>query len=249
MDGGIKQNKQAEIDFFNKFGSVDNDFDAFDERGYQRLIREFTVALPPGPGLKVADLGCGTGVFTKRLHDKGYDVVGIDIAPHCIEFARRKYPGVKFEAGDIEHLSYPDETFDAVTLFGVMHHFPDLGDVLKSCRRLLKKGGVLFSFDPNRNNPFSFIYHSPKSLFYAPEKLTENERLLTKEEVKKALSDANFENCGLYCVGGVTLYTGCGKYSRLVKLFGPLYNFSERLFDLLPLGNLVGSSLISVSKK
>lgn len=141
MSDESRQNKQAEINFFNKFGSHDNDFDAFDERGYQRLIREFLKAVPKSSDLKIADLGCGTGVFTKRLYDKGYTVVGIDISPHCIKFAKEKYPAIKFEVGDIENPAYPEETFDVISLFGVLHHFQNLSIVLKVCQHLLKRGG------------------------------------------------------------------------------------------------------------
>src|SRR5690349_1799982 len=48
-----------------------------------------------GPGARVLDLGCGTGVFLQRARDAGFDVSGIDISREMIALAEQRLgPGV-----------------------------------------------------------------------------------------------------------------------------------------------------------
>ena len=44
------------------------------------------------PDPLVIDLGCGSGIFTYLLNQRGYDAAGLDISPKLLELARRKYP-------------------------------------------------------------------------------------------------------------------------------------------------------------
>lgn len=50
---------------------------------------------------KIVEVGCGKGDFTAKIHQNGFDVTGIDIAPTAISKARAKYPEIRFEVGDI----------------------------------------------------------------------------------------------------------------------------------------------------
>ncbi len=134
-------------------------------------------------------------------------------------------------------------------MFGVVHHFPDLTDSIKEAYRILKKGGILFTYDPHMNNPFIWIYRNKTSPFYSSVNITENERPLTKQEIKKALNSFNFTESKVYCISGVTLNTQNAKFEKIVKTFMKLYNFVEKLIDFYPFDNILGSSIISVSKK
>lgn len=49
----------------------------------------------------VADVGCGPGTITARLHELGVDAFGIDLSPAMIELARRNHPGLRFEVGSM----------------------------------------------------------------------------------------------------------------------------------------------------
>jgi len=124
------QVKEYEIEHFNNYGE-NKDFDAFDERGYGRIINELLKNLSePYTNLKAIDLGCATGCFTIRIADLGIKIKGIDISENCIKYALKKNSNIQFEVGDIENLNVSDEEFDVVVLFGVMHHFPELTDAI-----------------------------------------------------------------------------------------------------------------------
>src|SRR5918911_2009436 len=60
------------------------------------------------PGLRVIDLGCGTGELTERLADMlpESDVLGIDTSPEMLDKAKpRSRPGLRFDLGAIEEVS------------------------------------------------------------------------------------------------------------------------------------------------
>jgi 2-polyprenyl-3-methyl-5-hydroxy-6-metoxy-1,4-benzoquinol methylase len=75
------QDKQAEIEFFNGF-SGPRGYDVFDEESKNRIVSECLAVLSsvkkPESGAVFADLGCGSGVFTNILKNKGFRVIGLD---------------------------------------------------------------------------------------------------------------------------------------------------------------------------
>jgi 2-polyprenyl-3-methyl-5-hydroxy-6-metoxy-1,4-benzoquinol methylase len=102
------------------------------------------------PGMRILDLGCGGGDQAKVFAAKGYDVVGIDIAPSLIEFAAEQFDkeGLEgsFEVGDMREIDY-DSEFDAcVVLSGTFGFFGDEEDqdLLRSIARALKISGKTF---------------------------------------------------------------------------------------------------------
>lgn len=243
------QKKDTEIEFFNHF-IENNDYDVFDESGYKRIVGKFTKYLPPPrkekDKLKVIDFGCGTGSFTSRFLNNGFELYGMDISSNCIRYARKKYPDISFEIGDIEHTGYPDESFDAVLLTGVLHHFSDFSGVIKEIHRILRKGGIVLGYDPNGANPFMWMYRSNSSPFYSSKGITENERLLTGKEIEYAFSSCGFQEIRIESISGVTY-----KYidHSLSFIILPMYNLIERLFDFGPLRKRFGSFLITYARK
>jgi cyclopropane fatty-acyl-phospholipid synthase-like methyltransferase len=102
------------------------------------------------PGDRILDLGCGGGDQAKVFAQRGYKVVGIDIAPSLIEFAKQQFKkeGLEgtFIVGDMRAIDY-DSEFDAcVILSGTFGIFGDSEDqeLLYSICRALKVGGKVF---------------------------------------------------------------------------------------------------------
>ena len=77
------QDKQKEIAFFDGHAAADA-YDVFTPESNARLITTCMRLARAGRGARVADLGCGSGVFTDLLHKQGYDAVGLDISPKLI---------------------------------------------------------------------------------------------------------------------------------------------------------------------
>lgn len=136
-----EQNKIAEISFFNDLVAC-SDYDVFNEHGYKRIFGEFIKYIDVKRRLKVLDMGCGTGAFIGRFVNYDFELYGIDISPKSVEVAKKKFPKIIFEVGDIENLgNWESSSFDLVFLSGVLHHFIDFTDVVGECYRLLRRGG------------------------------------------------------------------------------------------------------------
>ena len=148
------QNKEKEKSFFDDF-VIANDYDVFNDYGYNRILKELLSNLnfSNRHKLKLLDMGCGTGVFTSKLQHMNFEMYGVDISSESIKIAKEKYNEIEFSVGDIESTSFDDATFDIVLLSGVLHHFNDFNKVIQECYRVLNKGGVLFAYDPHCNNP------------------------------------------------------------------------------------------------
>ena len=93
-------------------------------------------------GKKILDLGCGTGIYTKILKNRGAIVSGIDLSPKIIGIAKKNVKGIDFRVGSVSKLPYEFGTFDMVLASLVINYFPDLGKAFREIRRILKKGGV-----------------------------------------------------------------------------------------------------------
>lgn len=67
-----------------------------------------------------------------------------------LKFGLRQ-PG--YVALDVHALPFADESFGAVTVIEALHHFPDYARALSEIHRVLRPGGILYSYEPNALNP------------------------------------------------------------------------------------------------
>lgn len=114
----------------------------FPPRFYDLIAREGLFA----PGMRVLDIGTGTGTVARSLAARGGEVLGLDPARGQIEAARElaRAEGVaaRFEEGLAERNGQPDAVFDLVTAAQCWHWF-DRGLAAAECFRVLKPGGAL----------------------------------------------------------------------------------------------------------
>jgi ubiquinone/menaquinone biosynthesis C-methylase UbiE len=213
------QNKASEISFFDNHGAVDA-YDVFTPATNERLIDIFVRLSGLFPGSRVVDLGCGSGVFTNVLQRRGYRCSGVDLSPNLIAIARAKYGGIEFHTGDIERLPFADASFDGVLLSGVLHHLPERSLCAAEVFRILRPGGKFFAFDPNRMNPFMYLYRDRSSPFYSPVGVTENEQPLLASEIAATFRDAGFRVGTEFLSGLRYRYIASGKVRWLL----PIYN-------------------------
>jgi SAM-dependent methyltransferase len=110
---------------------------------------EVLAGVPLRPGTAVLDLGCGSGDLTARLVPLVAPgrVVGVDVSPSQVRYARAHHRGAAFVAGraqDVGRLFAPG-VFDVVVSVATLHWVPEAEQpaVLAGVARLLRPGGVL----------------------------------------------------------------------------------------------------------
>ena len=115
-----------------------------------------------GPGSNALDVATGTGDLAIELARRGAEVTGSDFAPAMLEIARRKAPGLTFEAGDALELSYPDGSFDAATVGFGARNFADLDRGLREMTRVVKPGGrvVVLEITTPQKPPLSWFFRA-----------------------------------------------------------------------------------------
>tara|TARA_Y100000310_G_scaffold344508_1_gene457640 strand:- start:3042 stop:3797 length:756 start_codon:yes stop_codon:yes gene_type:complete len=102
---GYDRNYARHYDLFNK--SKDYEFEA-------RFLKDITIRFDKvTDGLKILNLGCGTGMHDRRLVDLGFKVTGIDKSAEMIEIAKEKVPEANYIVGDMADFDLGEE-FDVV---------------------------------------------------------------------------------------------------------------------------------------
>ncbi len=107
------------------------------------------------PGARLLDVASGPGALTAEAANRGARSVGIDLSPRMIELAQRLYPTIEYREADVEHLPFPDCTFDAVVCAFGLGHFPRPELAVSECVRTLSPGGrIAFAWwdDPSRQD-------------------------------------------------------------------------------------------------
>src|SRR4051812_25160289 len=115
-----------------------------------------------GPGSTALDVATGTGDLAIELARRGAEVTGSDFAPAMLQIARRKAPGLRFEEGDALHLTYTDDSFDAVTVGFGARNFAELDRGLGEMARVTRPGGrvVVLEITTPTKPPLSWFFRA-----------------------------------------------------------------------------------------
>jgi len=102
-------------------------------------------------GLRLLDLGCGTGYSLAWLRDrfKIADVYGIDVSPHAAAFWRARALDT-LALASVDKLPFEEAEFDLATCFDVIYQLNDerASSAISEIHRVLKPGGLLFIREP-----------------------------------------------------------------------------------------------------
>jgi len=102
----------------------------------------------------ILDIACGAGYGASFLASFGHDVVGGDINPKTIEYAKSIYnyqEHLTFKVMDALQVNYPDSSFGYITSFETIEHISDVDKYLIELKRLLKPNGLIFISTPQNS--------------------------------------------------------------------------------------------------
>jgi len=92
---------------------------------------------------RVLDLGCGTGILSRMLVDKGFDVSGLDISLESLRLMRQSEHRIHAVHGDATHLPLIEGSYQAIVSLGAWRHFSDPHGVIVELNRVLMSNGFL----------------------------------------------------------------------------------------------------------
>lgn len=116
-------------------------------------------------GLKLLDVGCGTGGFLIEAQKLGYTVTGVDFDPEQIRTAKEFGLEQVFSEDVLKFLEKHPNEFDVITGFEIIEHLDQPREFIRLIHQALKPGGILCLSTPNQNrigpkNEFwDFPYH------------------------------------------------------------------------------------------
>lgn len=118
----------------------------------------------PVPGMKILDMGCGTGNFSVKLAEKGCKVFGIDISEEMLKKAREKAQkrnlDIEFYNMDVYNISFPDENFDGIFSMAAFEFIKEPQKAYDEMYRILKRNERLLIGTINRESKWGEFYIS-----------------------------------------------------------------------------------------
>lgn len=117
------------------------------------LIRDFG---GPIRDKRIIDCGCGAGEYVRALGESGARTFGIEFQRSKLLDSRTEESSrpVTVSAADIQKMPFRDGAFELALVNEVLEHVPDDLRGLREVRRVLKPGGLVIVFSPNRLYPF-----------------------------------------------------------------------------------------------
>jgi SAM-dependent methyltransferase len=153
--------------------------------------------LDPGPGMRLLDLGCGTGSWARAFRSWWPDAAVVAVEPSAAMRERAVFRPV--QAGDAEHIPLDDAVVDGVWLSTVIHHIADLEAAAREIRRILKPGAPVLI-----RSAFAGRHESITLFRYFPEAVAVLDRYPTVAAVKAAFGAAGFTATGFESVPQIT---------------------------------------------
>ena len=152
----------------------------------------------PLKGLKVLDIGCGGGLMSEPISRLGAAVTGIDASLKNIKIAKlhseKSNLKINYINASPEQLN-EDEKYDVILNLEIVEHVANIDLYFKSCAKLLKKNGIMFTATLNRTftSFVKAIIGAEYVLRWLPVGTHDWNKFFKPEEIKEKISSLNFK--------------------------------------------------------
>ncbi|MCK4447423.1 MAG: class I SAM-dependent methyltransferase [Candidatus Marinimicrobia bacterium] len=174
--------------------------------------------------MNVLDLGCGTGITTHYIAGLGAKVIGVDLSPKLIEFARENsaHENAEYRVGDITSFDLGKKTFDVICLIDVMEHIPreKIQGLIKTINKYTHQNTIIYLNIPDARFQ---VYMRGK----LPDRLQIIDEAYSIEEILVWFNKIKFEaiNIDIYGVDMPIQYVSF----KFMKGFVIFYNYEKYL--------------------
>jgi len=184
----------------NRLEKVASLYDPQNQRVENILINyKLEAIVPMISGPKVLEMGCSTGIMTKRLAEKFSDLTVVDGSKKYIEYTRNlvKKKGIKFVVSLFEDFN-SNERFDDIIMANILEHVENPVFILKRAKKWLKTNGRIHITVPNVRSLHRRIGQKMR-LIKKLDDFSENDRKIghrrtyTKESLKKDIDKAGLK--------------------------------------------------------
>src|SRR6202035_2848301 len=165
----------------------------------QPLFEAVLDAAGAGPGTRLLDVGCGSGLTLVLAAERGATPTGLDISPGLLDVARDRLPDADLRAGDMEFLPFGDAAFDAVTGVNAFQFAGDPRRALHEAARVTRPGGrVVASLFAAPERSQGTVVHEAMSALIPPEQAADHApyALSAPGNLEAALTDAGLHGTG-----------------------------------------------------
>jgi len=164
----------------------------YEQNQYSGLERALLQFASDKPGLRVLEVGCGTGHWLGVLGPRGIRAIGIDPSAGMLARAKALLPGIELIQGRAEHLASQAESFDRVFCINALHHFSDKLAFLLEARRVLRPHGMILTvgLDPHRGVDEWYIYK-----YFQESAEIDKQRYPSSSSIREWMRMAGFHIC------------------------------------------------------
>lgn len=137
----------------------------------RRIVDYLLNLLQLPPGSTIADIGAGTGGYSRAIAERGFLVYAVEPS-EVMRSQAVPHPQVRWLDGYAEAIPLPDNSVDAAICILALHHFIDLEAALQEMNRVVKGAIALFTFDSQARKDFwlddyfPFLWESDESSFF-----------------------------------------------------------------------------------
>lgn len=216
-----------------------------------RLSRLIDRALPArGEGLRLLDIGCGTGHQLEALRLRGFVVAGVDASEPMLKLARLRNPEVDLKVADVERLPFSDAEFDVALCVEVLRYLREPAGCVREMARVLRPGGLcLATATPLLNSNLYWLVNRIATWLPVAGLVPLRQFFVTSSRLSRLFRTAGFTEIGVHGV-----YTGPINWverlappllPRALRTWEPL---DERLADVPLLRELSNMFLVRAAR-